>query len=256
MDSASKEQFPALKGDTLVDGNDSISLQIQRSGISVDKWEKLFVHQDIKDLFPYILKYIPQAIEIKYHLQPFIPDYIPAVGDVDAFLKVTQPKMIPNIGDSNKVCQHFQHLGLTVVDEPSEDQSEPSLLAMKLRSTLSGGGVVNSRASSAFMGPVVKTSRDIDKWIQEIENVHSSQLFLDIQTHKDIDEFLLNWPSIDTDIIKEAYQRTLSGQSDLIEYLQIVFQQFGIMSESLKTHADYLINIRTLVSLYLIINQI
>lgn len=147
-------------------------------------------------------------------------------------------------------------MGLTVVDEPSEDQSEPSLLAMKLRSTLSGGGVVNSRASSAFMGPVVKTSRDIDKWIQEIENVHSSQLFLDIQTHKDIDEFLLNWPSIDTDIIKEAYQRTLSGQSDLIEYLQIVFQQFGIMSESLKTHADYLINIRTLVSLYLIINQI
>lgn len=224
-------------------------------GVTPDKWEKLAVHQDIKDLFPYILKYIPQRIDTSYHLQPFIPDYIPAVGDVDAFLKVTQPEIIPNLGNSDQITEHLQQLGLTVLDEPSEDQSEPSLLAMKLRSTLSGAGVVSSRASSACMGPVAKTSRDIDKWIQEIENVHSSQFFLDIQTHKDIDEFLVNWPSVDLSILKEAHQRCATGECDLLEYLQIILQQFG-MADSLKTHADYLINLRTLVSLYLIINQV
>lgn len=47
--------------------------------LTPEKWEALDVHEEIKELFPYILKYTPQNIETPYHLQPFIPEYVPAV---------------------------------------------------------------------------------------------------------------------------------------------------------------------------------
>ena len=43
---------------------------------------------EIKELFSYITRYTPQAIELEHRLRPYIPDYIPAVGDIDAFIKV------------------------------------------------------------------------------------------------------------------------------------------------------------------------
>ena len=54
-------------------------------------------------------------------MKPFIPDYIPAVGDIDSFLKVPHPE-----GKKDG-------LGLTVLDEPSAQQSDPTVLDMRLR---------------------------------------------------------------------------------------------------------------------------
>ena len=45
----------------------------------------------MKELFHYIMRYTPQAIELETKFKPFIPDYIPAVGDIDAFIKVKRP---------------------------------------------------------------------------------------------------------------------------------------------------------------------
>ena len=62
---------------------------------------------------------MPQKIELDYKLKPFIPDFIPAVGDIDAFIKV----------ESNNPLE----LGLTVLDEPSAKQSDPSIMELQLR---------------------------------------------------------------------------------------------------------------------------
>lgn len=62
--------------------------------------------------------------------KPFIPEFIPAVGDIDAFLKVMPPDTDLNgspYSDNNK------GLGLTVLDEPTTNQSDPALLHLQLR---------------------------------------------------------------------------------------------------------------------------
>ena len=46
------------------------------------------VTPEIREMFDYITRYVPQKIELDYKLKPFIPDFIPAVGDIDAFIKV------------------------------------------------------------------------------------------------------------------------------------------------------------------------
>ena len=51
-------------------------------------YEHLSVTPEISELFSYITRYTPQAIELEHRLRPYIPDYIPAVGDIDAFIKV------------------------------------------------------------------------------------------------------------------------------------------------------------------------
>lgn len=52
-------------------------------------YNHLQVSSETKELFHYITRYTPQAIELETQLRPFIPEYIPAIGDIDAFLKVT-----------------------------------------------------------------------------------------------------------------------------------------------------------------------
>ena len=52
------------------------------------EFSDLPVTPEVKDLFDYIIRYIPQKIELDYKLKPFIPDFIPAVGDIDALIKV------------------------------------------------------------------------------------------------------------------------------------------------------------------------
>lgn len=60
-------------------------------------------------------------MELDHKLKPFIPDYIPAVGDIDAFIKIPRPD-----GKADS-------LGLSVLDEPSAKQSDPTVLDLQLR---------------------------------------------------------------------------------------------------------------------------
>ncbi|XP_075153354.1 intraflagellar transport 46 [Haematobia irritans] len=223
--------------------------------ITPDKWENLQVNQEIKDLFPYILKYIPQHIETAYHLQPFIPDYVPAVGDVDAFLQVTEPPLL-NPQRRREVEEHLKKLGLYFLDEPSGAQSEPSLLNMKLRSALTGSGS-NGRSTSASLVPTAKSNKDIDKWINEVEQVHMSQSVYDVQPRKDIENMVIDWPRSYADVgatVQQAYQQCVSDQQTVIDYIRTLCQQFAIEGP-LETQADYLLSVQTLFALYLAANQ-
>ncbi|XP_037958543.1 intraflagellar transport protein 46 homolog [Teleopsis dalmanni] len=229
--------------------------ELAQLSITPDKWKNLDVPQELKELFPYILKYTPQSIETHYLLQPFIPEYVPAVGDVDAFLKVTVPTL-PQPHRLQEINEHLSRLGLHFLDEPSGEQSEPSLLNMKLRSMLTGSGV-NPRSTSATLIPTAKSSKDIDKWIAEVEQVHMTQSVYDAQPRKDIELLQLDWPRNYADaaaIIQSGYQRCANSEISLDEYICLLCQHFGVEGAS-ETQIDYILNVHTLFALYLVANQ-
>ncbi|XP_033250105.1 intraflagellar transport protein 46 homolog [Drosophila miranda] len=227
--------------------------------LTPDKWEQLPLQQDLKDIFPYILKYTPQTIDTPYHLQPFIPEFVPAVGDVDALLKVQAPPLLQP-QRQRELDEHLERLGLWLLDEPSGTQSEPSLLNMKLRSVLSGSRGRNPRhASSAALVPTARSAKDIDKWIGEVEQVHMTQSLYDAQPRKDIDALLEDWPrsyadAETKDALDQAYRSCLQQHLPLADYVRVLCERFGIEGP-LDSQADYIHNVQTLFALYLAASQ-
>jgi intraflagellar transport protein 46 len=70
-------------------------------------------------LFDYITRYKPQKIDLDSKIKPFVPEFIPCVGEVDSFLKMTKP-------DGTK-----EDLGIMMVDEPSLNHEDKTVLEMK-----------------------------------------------------------------------------------------------------------------------------
>ncbi|CCI11305.1 unnamed protein product [Albugo candida] len=81
----------------------------------------LKVSAEVRELFQYIGRYKPQEIELEAQLKCFIPEYIPAVGEMDPFLKISPPDGEPD------------SLGLKLLDEPSLNQSDATVLDLQLR---------------------------------------------------------------------------------------------------------------------------
>lgn len=158
------------------------------------QFEDLDVSTEVKELFQNIMRYTPQKIELNYKLMPFIPDYIPAVGDIDAFIKIPRPD-----GVKDKI-------GLTVLDEPCTEQSDPAVLHLQLRS--------HSRSAGAARQTVVKRIEDaekngksIDKWIEDISQLHRSKHPPAVQLTKpalDIDSLMQQWPPEVEERLNEA----------------------------------------------------
>ena len=139
------------------------------------------VSEEVTELFDYILRYIPQKLELHSKLKPFIPDFIPAVGDIDAFIKV----------ESDNPLQ----LGLTVLDEPTAKQSDPNIMELQLRSL--------SKSSSARMSKVKKVvnihqdRKVVEKWIKDIDSLYRSKPPPTVQYSKqmpDVDLLMAEWP--------------------------------------------------------------
>ncbi|XP_017067829.2 intraflagellar transport protein 46 homolog [Drosophila eugracilis] len=231
----------------------------QSFNLSPDKWEELSLPGELKELFPYIVKYTPQTIDTPFHLQPFIPEFVPAVGDVDALLKVQAPPLLQP-QRQKELNDHLEKLGLWLLDEPSGTQSEPSLLNMKLRSVLSGSMGRNPRhSSSASLIPTARSAKDIDKWISEVEQVHMTQSMYDAQPRKDIDALLEDWPRSFGDdetknVLDEAYRNCLQQNISLVDYVKVLCERFGV-DGPMESQADYIHNVQTLFALYLAASQ-
>lgn len=84
-------------------------------------YNSLQVSDEVKELFKYITKYKPLALELDSKLKAFIPEFIPAVGEVDAYLKIPRP--------DNKE----EPLGLNILDEPALNQSKKAKLESMYR---------------------------------------------------------------------------------------------------------------------------
>ncbi|XP_078035415.1 intraflagellar transport 46 [Augochlora pura] len=147
-------------------------------------FENLKASAEVTELFQNIMRYTPQRIELNYKLIPFIPDYIPAVGDIDAFIKIPRPD-----GVDDKV-------GLTVLDEPCTNQSDPAVLHLQLRSHMRSAGAARQTVVKRIED-AEKNTKSIDKWIDDINQLHRSKHPPAVHLTKpmpDIDSLLQQWP--------------------------------------------------------------
>ena len=174
-------------------------------------YEHLPVNQEIKELFQYITRYTPQAIDLDYKLKPFIPDYIPAVGDIDAFLKVTRPD------------DKAETLGLQIIDEPSAKQSDPTVLDLQLRSI--------SKQTSAkqivvrSIDEVDKNPKAIDNWITSIGDIHRQKPPQNVHYTKpmpDIETLMQEWPPEFEELLKTVNLPSADVDCELSEYIDII----------------------------------
>ncbi|KAL1124818.1 hypothetical protein AAG570_001439, partial [Ranatra chinensis] len=181
------------------------------------EYDHLAVSPEIKGLFEYITFYTPQCIQLDYKLLPFVPDYIPAVGDIDGFLKVPRPDGVKD------------KLGLTVLDEPSANQSEPAVMHLHLRSS-----TWQSSSKSTVVKQIKdprKNQKEIDRWIKDITNLHKNKPPQRVNYSSkmpDIDSLMQEWPPEFEHKLNEVGLPLQNLDTDLFSYVDIICALFDI----------------------------
>eukprot|EP00735_Rhodelphis_limneticus_P006343 TRINITY_DN18739_c0_g1::TRINITY_DN18739_c0_g1_i1::g.15216::m.15216 TRINITY_DN18739_c0_g1::TRINITY_DN18739_c0_g1_i1::g.15216 ORF type:complete len:502 (+),score=104.40,sp/Q9NQC8/IFT46_HUMAN/48.02/2e-69,IFT46_B_C/PF12317.3/3.5e+03,IFT46_B_C/PF12317.3/4.2e-82,DUF3220/PF11516.3/2.7e+03,DUF3220/PF11516.3/4e+02,DUF3220/PF11516.3/0.27 TRINITY_DN18739_c0_g1_i1:78-1583(+) len=164
-------------------------------GYNAADYVHLQVSKEIHELFHYIVAFKPHELELPTMLRPFIPDYLPAIGDTDAFIKVPSPE------DSKKK----DILGLTVLDEPSQEQSDPSVVEARMLQHYKG----KKKASQPTVRSIADASKnpnEISKWIQNIEDLHTAKPAAAVHYAKlmpDTETLMQLWPQEMEDIISQ-----------------------------------------------------
>ncbi|XP_074656371.1 intraflagellar transport protein 46 homolog [Tubulanus polymorphus] len=209
-DDGTEEESSGEEDDDDDDDEDEHGVALEGAYDPAD-YENLPVSSEIKELFQYITRYTPQAIELEHKLKPFIPDFIPAVGDIDAFIKVPRPDSKPDT------------IGLTVLDEPCAKQSDPTVLDLKLRSisrqTNTSAVVVKSVENAE------KTPKAIENWIESISEIHRSKPPPNVHYTKnmpDIDSLMQEWPAEFEELLKEVSLPTADLDCDLNTYVELI----------------------------------
>lgn len=208
-------------------------------------YANLNVSSEVKELFEYIGRYKPQKINLETTLKPFIPEYIPCVGEVDAFLKMPKP-------DGAK-----EDLGITVLDEPALNTSDPSLLEIKYIQHKQVGKKVEVTIRS--IENAEKNPKNIQNWIKNVNELHESRPPATVQYTKvmpDFDNLMEVWPpqvenvlrdipfpGPDIDLSTEDYARTCLAMLDIpvhslpdnkgiIEALHVMFTLYSTFKEN------------------------
>lgn len=223
--------------DDEADGNNA-GMQLEGAYDPAD-YENLPVTPEIKDLFGYITKYIPQTIDLEYKLKPFIPDYIPAVGDIDAFLKVSRP-------DEEK-----DSLGLMILDEPCAKQSDPTVLDLQLRAITKQGtpkGVVVKSVDDSS-----KIPRAIGNWIGSISELHRSKPPASVHYSKnmpDVELLMQEWPPEFEELLKTTSIPSADLECSLSEYVTILSSILDVPIYPNNTNNSKVQALHVLFSLY------
>lgn len=176
------------------------------------EFDSLAVSADIKELFGFITRYTPQTVELDQELRPFVPELIPAVGDIDAFLKVPRPD-----GRADSV-----QLGLRVLDEPSAQQSEPSILALRLRALSRDARL--AAASKAVVKSVERPEdqpREIESWLQSVQELHRARPPPTVHYTRnmpDVESLMQEWPADFEEMLAEVQVPTAELECSLEEY--------------------------------------
>lgn len=200
----------------------------------------LNVGAEVKDLFQYITRFKPHHVELETKLKPFIPEYIPSVGEVDAFLKPPKP-------DGSQ-----EEMGLTSLDEPKLNQSDPALLELQLRPFIkrpaTGTATTVHSIEMAYQNP-----KQITRWISSISDVHRSKPPPTIAYTKpmpDIDNLMEVWP--------QEFEEALNGlelpapdiDMDLQTYARLVCSLLDIPVYSQPSSKNLVESLHVLFTLY------
>lgn len=175
------------------------------------EFDSLAVSTEIKELFGFITRYTPQTVELDQELRPFVPELIPAVGDIDAFLKVPRPDGLAS-----------DQLGLRVLDEPSAQQSEPSILALRLRALSRDAKL--AAASKAVVKCVERPEeqpREIDLWLQSVQELHRARPPPTVHYTRnmpDVESLMQEWPPDFEELLSEVQVPSAQLECTLEEY--------------------------------------
>ena len=117
-------------------------------------------------LFAYADTYAPPEYQLPaLRLQPFIPDYAPAIGAPNSFTAPPRPDGAPDF------------LGLTVLDEPALQQSDPAILELRLRQQHtqqggSGGSGSDAQPPLGWVAAPARQPQQLEAWIEQVEELH------------------------------------------------------------------------------------
>jgi len=199
----------------------------------------LLVSAEIKDLFQYITRFQPQEREMKTSFKCFIPELIPAIGSIDSFLKVPRPDGKPD------------ELGIKFLDEPSAEQSDPTVLELQLRAIskrVQSGDVVVRSLENATNNPMA-----IDKWINSITDLHNSKPPPQViyrQAYPEIETLLQEWPISFQEVLEKCSLPTPDLDLSLTDYAKLLCSLLGI-----PTYENPIESLHVMFSLYLVIRE-
>ena len=182
-----------------------------------EDYAHLNVSTEISDLFNYISRFEPRDLELDTELAPFIPDYIPAVGDLDSFIHPPCPKPMSSSQSVPK-----QVLGLHVLAEPCAEQSDATVLELRLRA-LSKSGAGRGPQTVHSIAHADKEPKRIAAWINNIDAVHRQKPAPTVSYSRlmpDIDELIQLWPAemeevlASTGLLSDTRMRPMSSERD------------------------------------------
>lgn len=135
---------------------------------SVDILQPQSDNEELETQLEYLWKSIedyqpPPELEFRPILHCFIPNYQPAIGDLDPMIKVQPPASI----------KLPYKLGLTQLDEPSLQQSDPSIVKLQLKSR-EKSVQMSSPASITRLDMTKKESNKVlANWCQSVLDLQS-----------------------------------------------------------------------------------
>jgi len=191
-----------------------------KHGLSLSQnfdYSTLNVTHDIKELFDFIEKFKPADIELQTTLKPFIPEYIPAVGDIDAFLKVPRPDT------------KTETLGLTVLDEPSSVQTDPTVLELQLRAFTKQPNLQPVQVRGIENAD--KNPKAIKSWVTRISDLHRTKPAPTVTYQKvmpDIEGLMQEWPAEMEKLLESVKLPTAELDVDIKTFARIVLSVVDI----------------------------
>ncbi|POM61374.1 hypothetical protein PHPALM_29618, partial [Phytophthora palmivora] len=210
------------------------AMMANAGGYKESDYAHLKVSHEIRELFQYIGRFKAQEIELETRLKCFIPEYIPAVGDMDAFLKVPRPD-----GQADQ-------LGLKMLDEPSLNQSDATVLDLQLRSTSKKkhGDIVVRSIENAEKAP-----REIERWIKSIADLHRTKPPPQVhytKTMPDIENLMQVWPEEFEELLSKTTLPSADLDMGLEQYVRVVCALLDI-----PVHKNVYESLHVLFTLYL-----
>mmetsp|Transcript_12987 Transcript_12987/g.45673 ORF Transcript_12987/g.45673 Transcript_12987/m.45673 type:complete len:374 (-) Transcript_12987:148-1269(-) len=226
--------------DTTSEDDDEQEQDGKMQGYNPMDYANLQVSDEIRELFQYIGRYKPQTIELETKLKPFIPEYIPAIGEIDPFLKIPRP-------DGKK-----DTLGLTVLDEPAAQQTDPTVLDLQLRAISTQASL--QPTTVPYIENAAQHPQKITNWIQSISELHRSNPPPNVHYTKpmpDVETLMQMWspeveeafagallPSADLNVDTVAYARIVCAildipvYSNITESLHVLFTLYSEFKQS------------------------
>ena len=117
-------------------------------------------------------------------MKPFVPNFIPSIGEVDAFLKINRPD------------NQLEELGLSMLDEPTVNGVDPVIFSLDLSYTGKNKNI-NPNLIIKTVDNAEKKPKDIQSWIDSIDNLHQKKMSSNISYSKnmpDVESLMQVWP--------------------------------------------------------------